>query len=246
MNEYNIRSALGFAEPVASWLHLLAAVLFLVLSVRMLRRGWRGGEQIAVGRTTRMACLGLFCFACVALFSVSGVYHLLGFGGTARSVLLQLDHVFIFVLIAATFTPPHVFLFKGVLRWGPLTFIWAVAVCGIALRLTFGEDVPSWLSVTVYTAMGWSGLVGGVAIWRRYGSDVVELGIIGGLVYTAGAAAHLAQNPVLIAGVIGHHELFHLAVIGGAVSFWKFIYRFASGEPPTVRVDVALAAECKY
>ncbi|MCH8924394.1 MAG: hemolysin III family protein [Planctomycetes bacterium] len=190
-----------------------------------------------------MMSLAIFCFACVALFSLSGVYHLLGFGGAARGVLLQLDHAFIFVLIAATFTPPHIFLFKGLMRWGPLLFIWAVAAGGITLRVTFGGDVPSWLDVTVYTAMGWSGLVGGVAIWRRYGSDVVEPAVVGGLVYTAGAAIQLAQGPVLIAGVVGFHELFHLAVVGGAMSFWKFIYRFASGQLPPVRVEAPLAVE---
>ena len=243
MNPYDISSVAGFAEPVASWSHLLAAALFVVLSVRMLRRGWSGGERVAVGRKTRMTCLGLFCFACVSLFSISGVYHLLGFGGTARSVLLRLDHSFIFVLIAATFTPPHVFLFKGVMRWGPLLFVWSVAVSGIVLRATLGADMPSWLGVTIYTAMGWSGLVGGAAIWRRYGSEVVEPAMIGGLVYTVGAVIQLAESPVLIPGVVGSHELFHLAVVGGAVSCWTFIYRFASGELPPERVDASLATE---
>ena len=157
---------------------------------------------------------------------------------------MTLARVSVFVLIAATFTPPHFFLFKGAMRWGPLLFIWTVAITGIALRAISGTDVPSWLGVTIYTAMGWSGLVGGVAIWRRYGSDVVEPAIIGGLVYTTGAAIQLAQGPVLIASVVGSHELFHLAVVGGAVGCWTFIYRFASGQLPPVRVDAALTAEC--
>jgi channel protein (hemolysin III family) len=243
LNEHNISSIPGFAEPVASWSHLLAAVLFAVLSVRMLRRGWRGTDRAVLDRTGRMMSLGIFCFACVALFSVSGVYHLLSFGGAARSVLLRLDHSFIFVLIAATFTPPHVYLFKGLIRWGPLLLIWTIAFTGITMRAVFGPDVPAWLGVIIYTAMGWSGLIGGVATWRRYGSDFVEPAVIGGLVYTAGAAVQLAQGPVLIPGVVGSHELFHFAVIGGALSFWKFIYRFADGGLPSIRLEAPLAAE---
>jgi hypothetical protein len=35
---------------------------------------------------------------------------------------------------------------------------------------------------------------------------------------------------MLIPGVIGRHELFHLAVLAGIALHWQFIYRIASGE----------------
>ena len=91
MSENGISSIPGFAEPVASWSHLLGAIVFAVLSVPMLRRGWHGPSsgRAIVPRLARMISLGIFCFAAVALFSVSGTYHLFAPGGTARDVMLR-------------------------------------------------------------------------------------------------------------------------------------------------------------
>ena len=55
----------------------------------------------------------------VFLLSMSGVYHMMESGGTARAVMGRLDHSAIFVLIAGTFTPVHGILFRGWARWGP-------------------------------------------------------------------------------------------------------------------------------
>jgi channel protein (hemolysin III family) len=225
----------GFAEPVASWSHFAGAVLFAWLSARMLKRGWLGPSEGAaeVGRRARMISLGIFCFACLALFSISGVYHLLEKGGTARNVLLRLDYAFIFVLIAGTLTPTHVFMFKGPMRWGPLIVFWSAAITGLVLFSIFGA-MPRWFSVTLFVGLGWCGIIAVISGWQRFGASVVEPLLLGGVVYTIGALIQVARQPVIIPGVIGPHELFHLAVIGGALLHWKFIYQFADGQLPAV------------
>src|SRR4051794_4002693 len=109
----------GFTEPASSLSHLFGAGLFTVLGAVLL---WRGR-----GSASRVTFLGVYVFATVFLFSMSGVYHMLPFEGAPRAVLERLDHSAIFVLIAGTFTPAHGLLFRGWQRWLPLVLIWSAA-----------------------------------------------------------------------------------------------------------------------
>ncbi|MDH3583009.1 MAG: hemolysin III family protein [Phycisphaerae bacterium] len=219
----------GFAEPFSCLSHLLAAPVFLVLSVPLLRRGR--------GRAGRMISLGVFAFGCVFLLSISGVYHLLSTGGAGREVLRRLDHAAIFFLIAATFTPAHGILFRGIWRWGMLTVIWAAAITGLTLKTIFFHGVSEGLGLTFYLGLGWVGVISGIAIWMRFGPALVRPLVAGALAYTFGALFEFAKWPVLVEGVIGPHEMFHVAVIVGIGCHWWFVYRFAGGPPDPPRAE---------
>lgn len=211
----------GFADPISSWTHLLGAGVFGVLSIGLLRRGW--------GDTGRVFSLSVFAFTCILLLSVSGVYHLLG-EGAGRDVMRRLDHDAIFGLIAGTFTPIHGILFRGIRRWGGLVLIWAAAATGITLKTVFFASIPEWLGLALYLAMGWLGLGSSWLIWRHYGISAVRLPLAGGIAYTVGAVFESAGFPVLIPGVLGPHECFHLAVLVGVGLFWRFTFQIADGQ----------------
>ena len=100
----------GFSEPFSSWTHLLAAGTALLGGYVLFTRGR--------GNALRIFSLLVFSFSLIFLFSMSGVYHLLEPGRAPREVFMHLDHSAIFVLIAGTFTPIHIILFRGPLRWG--------------------------------------------------------------------------------------------------------------------------------
>jgi predicted membrane channel-forming protein YqfA (hemolysin III family) len=51
----------------------------------------------------------------------------------------------------------------------------------------------------------------------------------GALAYTFGAVAEFLGWPVLVAGVVGPHEIFHLAVVAGISFHWAFIRGIAAG-----------------
>jgi len=55
--------------------------------------------------------------------------------------------------------------------------------------------------------------------------------IWGGLAYTAGAVTEFFRWPELLPGIVGPHEIFHLAVLAGIAWHWAFILGIASGEP---------------
>lgn len=209
----------GFSDPFSSMTHLFSAPLFLIIGAIMLYR-LRGD----LGRTIS---LSIFIFAVVFLLSMSGVFHLLSPGTDSRHVLQMLDHAAIFVLIAATFTPTHVLLFKGIKRWGTLLLIWGIGICGITFTTIYFEDVPEILSLTLYLGMGWLGLLTGYMVSQRMGFKAILPLIYGAIAYTFGAVLQFIGYPILISGVIGPHELFHVLVLFGISFHWQFVYRMA-------------------
>lgn len=211
------------AEPVSSLTHLAGAAVFAVLSVRLLRRGR--------GASGRMTALSLFAFSCVLLLGVSGTYHLLPAGSASREVLQRLDHAAIFLLIAASFTPPHVILFRGAWRWGMLAGIWGAAIAGLVLKTVYFDAVPEWLSLAMYLGLGWLGVISATALARRYGWRAIRPILWGALAYTAGAVFEFLRWPELLPGLVGPHEIFHLAVLAGIGCHWAFILGIAAGAP---------------
>jgi channel protein (hemolysin III family) len=207
----------GFAEPASSLTHLLGAGVFAAVGFRLLQR--------ARGDGARLVALGIFVVAVIFSLSMSGVYHLLEARGTGHAVLQRLDHAGIFALIAGSFTPVHGLLFTGWGRWGVLVLMWTLAITGITLKATFFEQIPEALSLGLYLGMGWMGLASGIALWRRYGFRLVRPLIFSGLAYSAGAILEFLRLPVLIPGVMGPHELFHLAVLAGVGFHFRFLFR---------------------
>jgi channel protein (hemolysin III family) len=218
-----VLSIAGFSDPASSLTHLAGAVVFAVLGIVLLHRGR--------GDVGRMISLCVFAFSCVLLLSLSGVYHLLGSATADREVLKRLDHAAIFVLIAGSFTPVHAVLFRGAWRWGMLAGIWAAAIAGLTLKIFYFSTMPEWVGLLMYLGLGWMGVISGVALARRYGLRFIHPVLWGALAYTAGALAEFLRWPVLLAGIVGPHEIFHLAVLAGISCHWAFILGIASGEP---------------
>ena len=216
-------SIAGFSDPFSSLTHLAAAVVFLILGIVLLQRG-RGDR-------TRVISLCVFTFSCVLLLSLSGVYHLLEPDTPGREVLKRLDHAAIFVLIAGSFTPVHVILFRGGWRWGMLAGIWGAALAGLVLKTVFFSTMPEWLGLLMYLGLGWMGVISALHLARRYGLRFIQPLLWGALAYTAGALIEFLRWPVLLAGIVGPHEIFHLAVLAGISCHWAFILGIAAGEP---------------
>lgn len=213
----------GFSDPVSAMTHLLGAGVFAVLSVLLIRRG---------ASRNRSLLLSVFAVASVTQLTLSGVYHLLPRGSGAREVLMRLDHAAIFALIASTFTPIHGILFRGWRRWAPLLAVWTAAVTAICVKSIYFDSIPYSICLLLYLLLGWMGLFTGLLIWRHYGAQAGNYIIYGGVAYTVGACIEFAHQPVVIPGVVGPHELFHVAVLVGMGLFWCYVHSIADGSMP--------------
>jgi len=211
----NTISIPGFSEPFSSISHLLGALIFFVYGIKLIYMArCHFGWAIAVG---------VFVLSGVFLLSMSGVFHLLELQGVNRAVLQRLDHAGIFALIAGTFTPVHSILFTGFWRWGFLITIWSLAIAGITLKSIFFNDLAEWVGLVAYLGLGWLGILSAYLTHRLHGFTIIKPLVYGALAYTAGASLEFLRLPVVISGIIGPHELFHIAVLAGIAWHWIFI-----------------------
>lgn len=214
-----IQSLPGFQEPFCAISHLGGALVFALLSYPLLRRSrGAGGNPFLVG---------VFAASCVTLLALSGVFHMLPTGSPARSVLGRLDHAAIFLVIAGTHTPIQGFFFRGIARWGVIALMWTLTVTGITLFSVFYHTLPPGLGTAVYFLLGWIAGLSAIVVWRRHGTDRILLMILGGAVYTVGAILLGLNWPTLIPGVIGPHEIWHVAVLVAIGMHWHFMQKNA-------------------
>ena len=237
MREIEVFSLPCFREPMSSLTHLLGAFVFTALAVVLVRRGR--------GDWCRTVSLAVMAFSTVQLLVLSGLYHMY-WPGPLRQLMVRADVSGVFLLIAGSLTPIHVILFRGAARWGPLALAWTAAVLGIILRMVFFDSVSGEAGIAIFLLFGWGAAITAAVIFRRYGWAFVRPGVLAGLSYTAGAIVLALHRPTLVAGLVGPHELWHLAVLTGLGLHWRFVFQFASGRMPEVKHEgaVGLATAC--
>jgi channel protein (hemolysin III family) len=202
---------------VSSIIHFLGALFFTYLAYYLIRRG--------KGSSIRLISLAVFASSCVLLLLIRAVYHLLETSGTAHTVFQRLDHAAIFLVIAGTFTPIHCILFTGFLRWGFLIIVWVLAISGLVVKMIYFTRIPEWLGLSFYLGLGWMGLLMGYKLWQRYGFAFIRPLVTGGLCYTVGAVIEYQHKLILLTGILGPHEILHIAVLGGIGFQWWFIIK---------------------
>lgn len=195
-------------DPVSSLTHF-AACAFAVYAALLLCR-------LAQGDRTKVLSLACFGASMVVLYAASSLYHAVPLPRDSPTVevLRRLDHSAIYLLIAGTYTPVLAVLLRGRQRVALLATVWLMAVAGVMAKWLLPAP-PEWLGVGLYLAMGWLAVVPVRALVRAVGLRGMAWAVAGGLFYTAGAACELAKWPVLVPGLFGSHELFHVCDMAG-------------------------------
>lgn len=208
----------GLYEPVCVISHWLGASVFAGLAVHLMNQaGPRRGQRVA---------LLILCVTTVQTLAISGVYHLFE-PGPLRSFFLQADMAGIFLLIAGSITPTQLIVFHGWWRWTPLAVAWSIALTGAVLKMTILPGKPGMEGTLVFILFGWGAVVMTVKLARERGFAYVRGPILAGLIYTIGATLLLLEKPVIFPGVVGPHEVWHLAVLTALGIHWAFVFRIA-------------------
>jgi channel protein (hemolysin III family) len=205
----------GFCQPVASLTHLGAAFVALFAAIPLIRLGR--------GSVWRRSSVSIYATCVVVTLAISGTYHLLGRTCAARSVMQHLDHYAIWWLIAGTFTAVHGVMCRGFWRTGVLAFIWSYACMGVLLQIYRFDSISGRTWMLLYLGLGWVGVVSIVKVGRQIGFRAMRPVLYAGLFFSAGALFESFGGHFVIAGSVGPHELFHLAVIAGVALHWLFI-----------------------
>ena len=171
----------------------------------------------------------VYATALAAMFGISALYHRVTWRSpNVRKWMRRLDHSAILLLIAGTYTPFALLAFDGVLATAVLIAVWSGAAAGLVLNLLW-IDAPTWVTAVVYIALGW---VGAIAVPElvSFGVAPAALVFLGGALYTVGAVAYALKRPNPVPNVFGYHEIFHLLVIGAAISHFVAIAAFVLPE----------------
>ncbi|GCD34273.1 DNA-binding protein [Streptomyces chrestomyceticus JCM 4735] len=136
----------------------------------------------------------MYTLSACLLFGTSALYHRGTWGRRGEAVLRRLDHANIFLIIAGTYTPLAVLLLPAGQQRILLSLVWGGATAGIAFRV-FWINAPRWLYTLCYIALGWAAVFYLPDFAHTGGTAVVALIIVGGLLYTAGAAVYGLKRP---------------------------------------------------
>jgi hemolysin III len=205
-----------FREPVNAWSHALWLLLSVPATMVLLRR-CPGNDR------PRRLTLLVFGISLAVCYAASTLFHAVRLSEAWIAWFDELDHIGIFILIAGSYTPVAWNLLQGRLKWGTLAAAWFFSALGTALLLTCGVFSMFW-STCWYVGLGWGAAIGYIELSRVRTQRVMFPLLLGGILYTVGAIINLANWPVLLPGVFGAHELFHLFVMAGSLAHFCFMH----------------------
>lgn len=211
-----------FKDFWSSTTHFVGFLAAIVGAVVLLVRTMDQPER-AVG-------MGLYGAGLVGLFLASSLYHFLDLGERLNHWLQRVDHAAIFLFIAVCFVPPTLYLLQGDTRVALLAVVGALGLAGAVFKLVWFK-APLWADMTGYLGLGWFGLVLVWRIWEAMPGLSLFWYLGGGLMYTAGAVVFILERPDPWPRLFGHHEIWHLFVLGGAFSHYLFTYSLIDATP---------------
>ena len=139
-------------EPINGLTHLAGGLLASAGLIVLL------AKAASTGRVDQLVAFGVFGLSLVALYTASTLYHLLPLSPAGVARLRRLDHVAIFLLIAGTYTPFCLLALQGAWRRGLLALVWALALCGVLLKVSgwAAHAGSRWCSTLAWVGSPWS------------------------------------------------------------------------------------------
>jgi hemolysin III len=211
-------------DPMSGLTHCIGAVLAVAALVLLIC------ESVNPVKPWHIVSFSVFGTGLVLLYTASTLYHWLPLSENGVRNLRRLDHIMIFILIAATYTPVCLIPLRGQWGWSLFGSVWALAILGIFLKV-FWLQAPRWFSTTIYIIMGWLAIAGVWPLIKALHVGGLFWVLMGGLFYTIGAVIYTIKLPNPWPNFFGFHEIFHIFVMLGSVShFWvmyKYVAKFA-------------------
>jgi hemolysin III len=163
----------------------------------------------------QIVTVSVYAAGLLAMLGFSAAYNLWPVSHR-KWLLRRFDHSAIYVLIAATYTPIFTELADRVFAMSLLAGVWGVALVGIVLKLFFPGRFER-LSVGLYLAMGWSGVIAYDAGFSSLPRLAFWFILAGGLLYTFGVVFHAWQR------LRFQNVIWHLFVLLGAACHYTAV-----------------------
>ncbi len=200
------------ANTITHGLGFLLSVLgAIALAILVLREGdaWR-----------LLGCM-IYAASLVTVYAMSTLSHCCS-DPTLKRFFQMLDQCFIYVLIAATYTPFSLAFLRTSPWWLFLAVMWAIAVFGFLSKILLPHRVDAVL-IWTYVAMGWMAGAAAISLIGLIPAAGLWWMLIGGLCYTVGTVFLSFDTHVR-----HFHALWHLFVIAGSVCHFFAILLFVA------------------
>jgi hemolysin III len=207
-----------FREPLNGLTHFVGIILAIIGTIILIL------QSTSPIKPLHITTFSIFSAGLVLLYTASTCYHWLDLSEEWLIQLQRVDHMLIFVLIAASYTPVCLIALKGAWGWSIFGVIWGITVFGIVTKV-FWLNAPRWFSTLLYLAAGWVVII---AIWpltQNMTITALSWLVMGGLFYTIGAVIYAFRKPNPISDFFGYHEIFHLFILAGSISHWVMMSR---------------------
>lgn len=162
----------------------------------------------------------IYSASVILLFFASTWYH------GARNPILKrklriLDHISIYYLIAGTYTPVCLWILKGSRGALLLWLVWGIAFFGTFLKLFFTGRFETF-SLVLYGVMGWLIVLDVFYLIENMDTTGLLYLTLGGIFYTTGMLFYAFKK------IPFNHLIWHIFVLGGAISHWLMIWHLAN------------------
>src|ERR1700737_3939659 len=178
----------GIVHGIGVFDGLVAATVLIVLAA-------------VFASTYEIVSVSVYAAGLLTMLGLSAAYNLWPVS-RGKWLLRRLDHSAIYILIAATYTPVFAQLQDRVFAMSLLAGVWSVAIVGVVLKLFFPGRFDR-ISVGLYLAMGWSGIIAYDSGLSSLPHLALWLIAAGGLLYSFGVIFH-AWRRLRFQNVIWH------------------------------------------
>ena len=160
-----------------------------------------------IGKAGTVTAMAIYVVALVAMLTCSALYNMVRTPGW-NDRLRRIDQSAIYLKIAGTYTPFVVL--SGVHAGWFLAAVWSLAAGGASLIL-FARGRVKFLSIGLYLALGWAGVLWGAEFIHALGPSASLLLYLGGGLYTAGVVFLLWERLPF------HNTIWHVFVLAATV-----------------------------
>ncbi|MEL6918651.1 MAG: hemolysin III family protein [Bacteroidota bacterium] len=158
----------------------------------------------------------IYSLSIIVLFTASTLYHAVS-NPKWKKKLRILDHIGIYFLIAGTYTPVALITLIHGNGWTIFYTVWGITAVGAILKLFFTGKYE-YISLLLYLVMGWLIVFDFQTLLAHTSSFGINLLMYGGAFYTLGIVFYAIRK------IPYNHLIWHIFVLGGAVSHWLFIF----------------------
>ena len=209
----------SFRDPISGLTHFIGIILSIIGTIVLLTRN---DDPFTIYHATSFFIFG---FSMILLYTISTLYHWLPLSEKNLIIVRKIDHIMIFVFIAASYTPVCLITLRESWGWVIFGIVWGLTIAGFFLKL-FWINAPRFLYTSIYLIMGWIIVAAILPLSKVMSSQGLLWLALGGVFYSSGAVIYAMKKPDPLPNVFGFHELFHLFIMAGSFCIFWMIYKY--------------------